>query len=417
MDLAIAHKLAVALAIGFIVGAERGWETREVAPGGRTAGMRTFALIGVLGGAAGLLSERFGVAVLATGFLGVVALALASYAALVRTTGDLGMTTAVALVLTYALAALAASGSALEAVAATVVVTAILGFKRELHGGLAWLERREVTATLQLLLIAAVALPLLPDRPMGPFDALNPRRIGLLVLLLASISYLGWFAVRLLGARAGLLLTAALGGLASSTAVTLSYARLAHGKGASAVMLGAGVMIASAMMAVRLAVVVALVAPPLGLRVALPLLALAALPASAALWQARRPAATGAAKAELPLENPLQLEGALLLAALITGLAVAVRAAEHWLGPRGVYAVALLSGVADVDALGLSVAQASRESMELHVAATAVVLAAVVNTAVKAGLAGALGGAALGQACAPGLLAGLVLALALAWLV
>jgi len=417
MDLAIAHKLAVALAIGFIVGAERGWETREVPPGGRTAGMRTFALIGVLGGAAGLLSERFGVAVLATGFLGVVALGLASYAALVRTTGDLGMTTVVALVLTYALAALAASGSPLEAVAATVVVTAILGFKRELHGGLAWLERREVTATLQLLLIAAVALPLLPDREMGPFDALNPRRIGLLVLLLAGISYLGWFAVRLLGAGAGLLLTAALGGLTSSTGVTLTYARLAHRRQAPVGMLGAGIMLACAMMAVRLAVVVGLVAPPLGLRVAAPLAALALLPAGAALWHARLPAASGAGKAELSLENPLQLEGALLLAGLITGLAIAVRAAEHWVGPRGVYAVALLSGVADVDALGLSVAQASRETMELHVAATAVVLAAAMNTAVKAVLASVLGGPALARACAPWLLAGLVLAVALAWLV
>jgi uncharacterized membrane protein (DUF4010 family) len=333
---------------------------------------------------------------------------------LVRATGDIGMTTEVALVLTYALAALAVSGSAPEAVAATVVVTAILGYKRELHRGLAWLERRELTATLQLLLIAAVALPLLPDRAMGPFEALNPRHIGLLVLLLAGISYLGWFAVRLLGERAGLLLTAALGGVTSSTAVTLSYARLARGRRAPVALLAAGIALACGIMAVRLGVVVGLVAPALGVRLAVPLGALALVSAGTALFQARRsPAAGSSAKADLVLENPLQLEGALLLAALLTGLVLAVRAAEHWLGARGVYAVAVLSGVADVDALGLSVAQAARGRMSLEVASTAVVLAAAVNTAVKASLSAGIGGRALARACVPSLAIGLLLALAL----
>jgi len=210
MDVAVAQRLGVALAIGFVIGAERGWETRAAAEGGRTAGLRTFALTGLFGGLAALLAERFGASLLAVGFLGVAALAVASYFALVRAHGDLGFTTELALVLTYGLGALAGSGVQLEALAAAVVVAAILGFKRELHRGLEWLERREVTATLQLLLIAAVALPLLPDRAMGPFEALNPRRIGLLVLLLAAISYGGWFAVRLAGERAGLLLTASI---------------------------------------------------------------------------------------------------------------------------------------------------------------------------------------------------------------
>lgn len=416
MDLAIAQKLAVALAIGFVVGAERGWQGREGAPGSRTAGVRTFALVGLLGGVAALLAERFGAALLATGFVAVLALGVASYAAMFRAKGDLGLTTEVALLLTYGLAALAGSGSASEALAGAVVVTAILGFKRELHSGIAWLERREVTATLQLLLIAAVALPLLPDREMGPFDSVNPRRIGWLVLLVAGVSYLGWFAVRLLGERAGLLLTGALGGLTSSTAVTLAYARMARARRAPARVLGAGIMLACAVMAVRLGVVVSLVAAPLGLRLAAPLAVLALLPAGAALLQVRRPLASDDAKVELPLENPLQLEGALLLAGLITGLVLAVRVADHWLGSPGVYAVAALSGVADVDALGLSVAQASRGSMELHVAATAVVLAVAVNTAVKVGISAAVGGSALARACGPPLVAGLLASLALAGL-
>lgn len=416
MDLAIAQKLAVALAIGFVVGAERGWQTREAAAGSRPAGVRTFALVGLLGGVAALLAERFGAVLLAVGFLAVLALGVAAYAALIRAKGDLGFTTEVALLLSYALAALAASGAQAEAVAAAVVVTAILGFKRELHGGIAWLERRELTATLQLLLIAAVALPLLPDRSLGPFGALNPRRIGLLVLLVAGVSYLGWFAVRLLGERAGLLLTAVLGGLTSSTAVTLSYARMARAERAPATVLGAGIALACAVMALRLGVILSLVSPALGVRLAAPIGALALLPAGATLARLREDPGRDRARPELPLENPLQLEAALLLAGLIAGLVLAVRAAEHWLGNGGVYAVAALSGIADVDALGLSVAQASRERMDLQVAATAVVIATVVNTAAKAGIAATLGGAALARACVPPLAAGGFAALAAAWL-
>jgi uncharacterized membrane protein (DUF4010 family) len=301
-------------------------------------------------------------------------------------------------------------------VAASVVVTAILGFKRELHSGLAWIERRELTATLQLLLIAAVAIPLLPDRGMGPFAVLNPRRIGMLVLLLAGVSYVGWFAVRVLGERAGLLLTAALGGLTSSTAVTLAYARLARGGRAPIGLLAAGICLACGIMALRLAFVVGVVEPRLVAHLAPPFAALALIPFAAAARLARAARASAGAKAELPLRNPLELEGALLMAALLSALLLAVRAAEEWLGNAGVYAVAALSGVADVDALGLSVEQAARDRMPLAVAATAVTLAAAVNTATKAGMAGALGRPALARACAPGLVGGLALAVALALL-
>jgi uncharacterized membrane protein (DUF4010 family) len=414
MDVAVAQRLGVALAIGFVIGAERGWETREEQEGGRTAGLRTFALTGLFGGVTALLAERFGAAILAVGFLGVAALAVASYLALVRVHGDLGFTTELALVLTYGIGALAGTGIQLEAVAATVVVAAILGFKRELHRGLQWLERREVTATLQLLLIAAVALPLLPDRALGPFESLNPRRIGLLVLLLAAVSYGGWFAVRLAGERAGLLVTASFGGLASSTAVTLAYARLARARSAPAPLLGAGIAIACGAMAARLGVLVTLVEPRLGLRLAAPLAALALVPTAAALWTARSLPSAAAPKPELPLRNPLELQSALLLAALLTGLALLVRAAEHWLGSGGVYAVAALSGLGDVDAIALSLAEAARGRADLRVATTAIVVAAAVNTAVKAAMAAGIGGAALARACAPALLLALAAALALA---
>jgi uncharacterized membrane protein (DUF4010 family) len=415
LELALAQRLAVALAIGLVIGAERGFEQREAPPGSRTAGVRTFALTSLLGGVAALLGARLGPAVPAVGFVAVAALALAGYAAIVRRQGDVGLTTEVALLLAFSLGALAGAGVELEAVAAAVVVAALLGWKRELHRGLAWLERRELSATLQLLLIAAVVLPLLPDRGLGPWQALNPRRIGLLVLLLAAVSYVGWFAVRLLGPRVGLSFTALLGGLTSSTAVTLAYARLARRGGPPAGLLGAGVQLACGVMALRLFAVVALVAPALAARLAPPLAALALVPFAAAVVALRRdPAHAPTAHAELPLGNPLELESALVWAAALSALVLLVNAAESAFGTAGVYAVAALSGVADVDAVALSLAQATGGRLDPDVAVRAITLAASVNTGVKVALCGLVGGRALARAVAPGLLGGLAAALAIA---
>lgn len=414
MELAIAQRLAVALAIGFVIGAERGWEQRDAPQGSRTAGVRTFALTSLLGAVAALLAARVGPAVLAVAFAAIAGLAVASYAVSSRPPEDVGLTTEVALLIAFGLGALAGAGVAVESVAAAVVVAALLGFKRELHLGLAWLERRELIATLQLLLIAAVALPLLPDRGLGPGEALNPQRLGLLVLLLGSVSYVGWFAVRLFGERLGLSLTGLVGGLASSTAVTLTYARIARAGGGPLPVLGAGVQLACGVMALRLLVVVGLLAPALAARLVVPLAALAVVPWAAAALALRSAPSTPEAPAVLPLRNPLELEAALLWAAALTGVALLVHAAEEALGTPGVYAVAGLSGVADVDAVGLSLAQAVRRRLDPEVAVRGIVLAAAVNTGVKAALCGVVGGRALARAVAPGLLGGLALAVGLA---
>jgi uncharacterized membrane protein (DUF4010 family) len=222
--------------------------------------------------------------------------------------------------------------------------------------------------------------------------------------------------VRLLGPRVGISLTALLGGLASSTAVTLAYARLARRDAASAGLLGAGVQLACGVMPLRLLAVVALAAPALAGRLAAPLVALALVPFATAVLALRGRRRTTEARAELPLGNPLALESALAWAALLSALVLLVHAAESWLGAPGVYAVAGLSGLADVDAVALSLAQAVGRRLQPDVAVRAIVLAAAVNTGVKAALCGLVGGRGLARAVAPGLLGGLALALALATL-
>jgi uncharacterized membrane protein (DUF4010 family) len=415
VDPTLATRLAVALAIGFIIGVERGWQGRQTREGLRTAGVRTFACVGLFGGLASLLADELGAGFLGVALLALAAVVTAAYWLTAREGGDYGTTSEMALLLTFGLGALATRGYESEAVAAAVVVSAILGFKRELHASLERLDRREIAATLQLLVIAAVVLPLLPNRELGPWQALNPRGIGLLVLLIAAISYVGWFLARWLGARAGILLTSLLGGLSSSTAVTVSYARMARRGAGDPALLGAGIALAAGTMAVRLLVVVGAVEGALVPRIAAPLALLAFVPVAAALLVARR-SARSTHPAELTLRNPLDLESALAFGALLSVIFLLVRGAQAWLGSAGIYAVAALSGVADVDAVSLSLARSAGGRVSLDVAARGILLAAFVNTAVKGILAGLIGGRALALRCAPILAVALVAGVAASWM-
>ncbi len=392
MDEALWHRLAVALGIGLIVGLERGWKTRDQHGGQRLAGFRTFALAGLFGGVLAALSlpDRF--VVLAAGTLVVGALAVGGYLISVREQHDFGMTTELAMLATFGLGAVAVLGAPFEAGAAGIVMTLLLGFKTEFHAAIERLERRELLATLQLIAMAAVLVPLLPNRQMGPWQAVNPRVIGMLVLLIAGLSYLGYFAVRMLGARTGLLLTALFGGLSSSTAVTVAYARRARAAHAPTVLLGAGIGLAAAVMVLRLAIVLGAVDRPL-LGALWPTFAvLGAAPLAAVITTLLRRRAD--APGEVALTNPLQLSTALTFGVLLVVLFIASAALRQWLGDAGTYAVAAIAGLVDVDAITITLAQAAANGgLEPLTAARAIALAALVNTAVKGGLAAVLGGA------------------------
>jgi uncharacterized membrane protein (DUF4010 family) len=412
MDLDVAVRLGLGFVIGAIVGAERGWQARQAPVGRRSAGVRTFAFVGLLGAVAALLADATNGVVLAAALLAVGLVVAVSYWLTSRDAEDVGMTTELSLLVTFGLGALAGFDYRSEAVGASIVVALALSYKEELHRSLARLERRELDATLQLLLIAAVVLPLLPDRDLGPWMALNPRRLGLLVLLIAAISYVGYFAVRLLGPRAGLLATAFLGGLTSSTAVTVAFARKAAQREAAPRLLGVAIALAAATMAPRLLVVIAVVNRSLVTSLLPALTALALVPLASALWFGRARTRDDAG-AEVALRNPLDLRVALFYTALIAALLLLVRAVEESLGAGGVYALAAVSGLADVDAIGISLAHAAGGDLPERVAVNGIVLAALVNTASKAVLAALLGGVALGRSCGVILGGALVLAAAL----
>jgi uncharacterized membrane protein (DUF4010 family) len=390
LDPTLWHRLAVALGIGLIVGLERGWKTREQPSGERLAGLRTFAITGLCGGVLAALSlpDRF--VVLGAGTLVVGALVVGGYLISARQQRDLGMTTELAMLTTFGLGAAAVLGAPGEAGAAAVIMALLLGFKAEFHAAMEKLARHELLATLQLAAIAAVLLPLLPNRQLGPWEAVNPRVVGMLILLIAVLSYAGYFAVRALGARLGLLLTA----LSSSTAVTVAYARRARSEQALRPWLAAGIAIAAATMVPRVAIEIAAVNRGL-LRDLWPTFAvLMAIPLGAAARAALRPA--GAADARLHLSNPLQLRAALGFGALLVVLFIVSAGLGRTFGDAGAYAVAAIAGLLDVDAVTITMAEgAARGSLPPTTAARAIVIALLVNTAVKGVFAVALGGRAL----------------------
>jgi uncharacterized membrane protein (DUF4010 family) len=392
MDEALWHRLAVALGIGLIVGLERGWNTREQPSGQRLAGLRTFAVTGLCGGVLAALSlpDRF--VVLAAGALVVGALVVGGYLLTAREQRDFGMTTELAMLTTFGLGAVAVLGAPFEAGAAAIVMTLLLGFKTEFHAVVAKLDRQELLATLQLVAIVAVLVPLMPNRQLGPWDAVNPRVVAVLVLLIAGLSYVGYFAIRVLGARLGLGLTALFGGLSSSTAITVAYARRAHEEAPIRPLLAAGIALAAATMAPRVVVEVAAVNRAL-LAALWPTFAMLTLVPLAAAATLVRVEARGPQPAAVRLSNPLQLSAALWFGAVLIGLFVLSEGLRRTFGDAGAYAIAAIAGLLDVDAVSITMAEAAaRRTLDAPTAERAIALAALVNTAVKAALAAIIGG-------------------------
>lgn len=385
------ERLGLALAIGLLMGTERGWDKRETPEGGRAAGIRTFALIGLFGGVAGSLLHYGGPLPLGAGMIAMGALVVATYVVRSRAKPDIGFTTEIAELSCFALGALAAIGEGAAAAAGGVVATALLGAKDVLHDWLRRLEQLELRAAIKLLLISVVMLPLLPNQGYGPEEVLNPYKLWLLVVMVAAISFLGYFAIKIAGPRIGSLLTGVFGGLASSTALTVSFARMGKENPAMQPVLAAGVAVANATMYVRLWVIIFVLNRPVALDLALPLGAMAAagLIGTWLLWRGRvdnnKPGA-------MAMVNPFELGMAMKFAALLAVVILASKVLQTWVGSAGLYLLAALAGLADVDAIALSMAQMGGKSVALTVAVTAVTIAAFVNTGVKVALVGGLCG-------------------------
>ncbi|HSM28310.1 MAG TPA: DUF4010 domain-containing protein [Thioalkalivibrio sp.] len=377
------------------MGLERGWKEREQDEGRRVAGIRTFALIGLLGGVWGLLARDAGLLVLAVAFATVAAALITAHVISQRENHDIGITGLIAGLLTFALGALATLGHGALAAAGAVVTTILLGLKPLLHSWVRHLQEKELYATLKLLVISVIILPLLPNQGFGPWEALNPFQIWWMVVLIAGISFVGYFAMKIVGARAGILATGLFAGLASSTAVTVSFSRLARGSPGSENVLAAGILVAGATMFPRILVVSSVINWSLAQALMVPLLTMAALSYLGAglfwYWSGQ-----DSDNRDARMKNPFELKPALIFASLLAGIMLLSRALQEQFGDLGVYLLAAASGIADVDAITLSLANMAGADLAVPAAALAVLIAAFVNASIKAGLATGIGGLRLG---------------------
>jgi uncharacterized membrane protein (DUF4010 family) len=391
--------LGLAVAAGLLIGLER----EQSAPTDRftesfLGGARTYPLVGLAGALAALLGRHFGAPIVVATFAAVVIFLVVSYVDVVRRGSDRGITSEAAFLVTFLLGALAVSqdlipqaGRRVFTVLSTaVVVTALLSSKPIVQPLMRRVSREDVVSVLKFLIVALVLVPWLPDRNFGPLGALNLRVIGWMMLLVAGVSFVGYAATRLLGPERGLTVTGFVGGLVSSTAVTLAMSARSKADKAMERPAALAVVLASSIVFVRVLAVVAFVNLQLAAAMAVPMLAMAlvGLVACAFLYRHSTQHRTGE---PLELKNPVSLSSAFEFALLFAAVLAGSKAASHYLGSAGVYGAALLAGTADMDAIALSMADLAGDQVALPVAATAVVLAGVTNTLVKGGMALALG--------------------------
>ncbi len=409
--------LIVALLLGALIGLERGWEARHQKPGERIAGIRTHSLVGLLGGLSALLSESLTPWAFPLMFLGVVGITLVGYRTRVEYHQDFSITGMIGLLLTFCFGAVAVSVSVALATAAAVITAIVLDNKREIHGLMNQLQSHELDAGLKLLLISVVMLPLLPDRDLGPGGALNPYEIWWLVVLIASVSFVGYFAIRVGGTEKGLLFTSIFAGMTSSTALTLHFARQSRRAPELSPLLGSGILLAAGTMFPRILVYCLIISPALLPDLTPPVLVMAAMLYAPALYFWRRDRKhIDLSKPELT-KNPLDLKSALVLGALLTVILFCGELLREWFGNVGIYVLAATSGIADVDAITLSLTRMSQSSIAVQTAIIGIVIAASVNNSVKCLIAAAIGTRTLGLRIAVPILLSLVGGLLTAWLI
>ncbi|HEX5630504.1 MAG TPA: DUF4010 domain-containing protein [Acidimicrobiia bacterium] len=390
-------RLGLALALGALIGLER-QVGRDPEDHG-LAGMRTFALYGLWGAAAAFVGDEFGVAAFAVAAAAFGGLLLIEYWALARG-GDLGTTTEAAAFATFVCGVLVWHERAVPAVALAVVVAALLHSKAWLHRVVARFSDEDLAAALRFGVLTAVILPLVPDRKLGPFTAINPFEIWLMVVFVAGIGLAGYIALRALGPK-GLAPTGLLGGLVSSTAVTLGFSRMSKRVPEVTDALAAGVLAACGLMYGRVLIEALVIEPSVATRVVVPLVILFGFVEGAAAWwwwhSRRRHAESG-----LAVRNPVTIVSALQFGAIYGMVAFAAAVLVDKVSAASLSLVGAVSGINDVDAITLAASNLVRDGVvEPSAGAQAVLAAVAVNTVVKGGLAVVLGSRALGWRVAP----------------
>ena len=401
-QLELALRFAAALGIGVLVGLERERSKPQI---GGFAGVRTFGLISLAGGLAAYFELALrqpwqGLAI----FAAISAIVVVSYA-VAAWRGDFGSTTEISALIAFLLGSLCVRGEMGLAAGLAVASAAVLALKEWLHRLAQRIETADVEATLKFAIVTLIVLPIVPDQSFGPppLDVINPHKIWLMVVLISGLNFASYLLVKVVGAEHGIGLTGLLGGLVSSTAVTLGFSQRSRQHPEQAPALALGILVAWTVMFVRVPILIAIVAPALAAELVpgMAVLATPGLAFCALTWRRQRSAASASASVSAG-QNPFELGEAIRFGALFGAVTFASKAAEEYFGSSGLYLAAALAGLTDVDAIALSMANlASSDAASLSVAARTVVIAVVSNTLLKGVMASSLGAPELRRVLLP----------------
>ncbi len=404
------YAFLVAVLLGFLIGLER--ERKREYSGSIFAGIRTFPLIALFGAACGVLSLNAGRWMIMMGLLSLSSLLLLAYWR--GSSGEkVGGTTEMAALVAFAMGVLAGLGDYVAALAGAVMVTGILSLRNELRLLSGAISRADLFALVQFAAVSLVILPIIPNENLGPWQVWNPRSIWLLVVLISGISFIGYVLSKLISTDRSIGLSGFIGGIASSTAVTLSFSEQSRKNADLSPMFSAGVLAATAVSIARLIILIGIVQPKLVLA-ALPSFMLYFVICALGGWflfrRARQDQAKGA-----KLENPFELKTALSFAVLFALVLLLTRAAQVFLGESGIFIASGLSGLTQLDAITLTLAKQVGEGLGLVVAVKGLALALMANSLFKAGLTISLGAPHFGRSVAWVVVIAGIASLMLAW--
>jgi uncharacterized membrane protein (DUF4010 family) len=397
-------RLAIAALVGAGVGLEREWTVQSSGQDVRFAGLRTFMVLGLLGGIAGLLISEAAALAGSMLLLGGMGLTVAAYVmAARRPDHDIGGTTEAAALVVIALGALAGAGFMMLAAATGSLVVLALSEKKRLHWLVGRVGRPELQATLQFAVLAFVVLPILPEGPFGGALALRPRAVWGFVLLFSGLNFLAYILQKAVGPGLGEIVTGATGGVVSSTLVTLNFSRRSRGEHKHAEALAFGVIAACTVLVPRVVIVSTFIAPAMMLPMAKLLwpCLLVGLAATYIGWRRQKP--NGEEQLAQEIRNPLRLRSAIEMALVFqVAMIVIAYARDRW-GTAGIYTTAAALGLTDVDALTMTMARLDG-GLSIDMAARAIAIGIISNTVLKLVMGVSLGAPAFRKVLAPGLL-------------
>lgn len=384
--------VGLALALGLLVGIQRGWAHRDAEPGSQFAGVRTFGLLGLAGGLAGAFyvwAQIIAILILAA----TAILVLISYYRVSKRSNLVSGTGSLVGLLTMGCGFLAATGNWLAASVVTGSMVLLLSQRTRLHHLVDRLSEKDIRAIAHFALVALVILPLLPDRAYGPYDAWNPQKLWLVVVLVSGFSLAGYVATRVLGPRHGIIATAAAGAIVSSTAVTAAFAGRLRDEQQHALLLHAGIAAASAVMFLRIIVLVGILAPFALLHTAMIAAAGMVVSIGVAAMQLRAAKDLSARdRDQVDVKNPTAIGPALALIGLVMVMTLAARwALEHY-GTRELAVVLAISGTVDVDSAVIAMGTLPTGSLTSRMAGLVLLAPMALNTLFKAGIAVSVAG-------------------------